>query len=71
METDGVSPGSVSASFSSVSLLWQPVVAAAVAWLVLDEKLTWLQGVGALIVLSGIAVASGTISRASRRPKIG
>ena len=63
--------GHLPASFSSVSLLWQPVVAAAVAWLVLDEKLTWLQGVGALVVLSGIAVASGTIGRASRRPKTG
>ncbi len=60
--------GHLPASFSSVSLLWQPVVAAAVAWLVLDERLTWLQGVGALVVLSGIAVASGTIGRASRRP---
>lgn len=61
--------GHLPASFSSVSLLWQPVVAAVVAWLVLDEKLTWLQGVGALVVLSGIAVASGTIGRAARRPK--
>lgn len=63
--------GHLPASFSSVSLLWQPVVAAAVAWLVLDERLTWLQGVGALVVLSGIAVASGTIGRASRRPPTG
>ena len=63
--------GHLPASFSSVSLLWQPVVAAAVAWLVLDEKLTWLQGVGALVVLSGIAVASGTIGRRSRRTTAG
>ena len=53
--------GHLPASFSAVSLLWQPVVAAFVAWLVLDEKLTWLQGLGALIVLAGIAAASGVI----------
>lgn len=59
--------GHLPASFSSVSLLWQPVVAAMVAWLVLDEQLTWLQGVGALIVLAGIAAASGTIESTRRR----
>jgi len=53
--------GHLPASFSAVSLLWQPVVAAFVAWLVLDEKLTWMQGVGAVIVLAGIAAASGVI----------
>ncbi len=53
--------GHLPASFSAVSLLWQPVVAAFVAWLVLDEKLTWMQGVGAMIVLAGIAAASGVI----------
>jgi drug/metabolite transporter (DMT)-like permease len=58
--------GHLPASFSSVSLLWQPVVAAAVAWLVLDEQLRWLQGVGAVVVLAGIAVASGTLNGDSR-----
>lgn len=53
--------GHLPASFSAVSLLWQPVVAALVAWIVLGEQLTWLQGSGALIVLTGIAAASGTI----------
>jgi drug/metabolite transporter (DMT)-like permease len=51
--------GHLPASFSSVSLLWQPVVAAAVAWLVLGEGLRWVQGIGALVVLAGIAVAGG------------
>lgn len=51
--------GHLPASFSSVSLLWQPVVAAAVAWWLLGERITWLQGIGALVVLTGIAVAGG------------
>lgn len=51
--------GHLPASFSSVSLLWQPVVAAGVAWIVLDEPLRWSQGIGGAIVLAGIAVASG------------
>lgn len=59
--------GHLPASFSAVSLLWQPVVAACVAWLVLGEKLTWLQGVGALIVLTGIATAGGMIRFDRRR----
>lgn len=53
--------GHLPASFSSVSLLWQPVVAAVVAWVVLGERLQWLQGVGAVVVLAGIAVASGLL----------
>lgn len=59
--------GHLPASFSSVSLLWQPVVAAAVAWVVLGERLHWLQGLGAVVVLAGIAVASGTLN-AGRHP---
>jgi drug/metabolite transporter (DMT)-like permease len=58
--------GHLPASFSSVSLLWQPVVAAAVAWLVLGEPLGWLQGFGAAVVLSGIALASGVLNSSSR-----
>jgi len=59
--------GHLPASFSAVSLLWQPVVAAAVAWAVLGEQLHWLQGAGAVVVLAGIVVASGTLN-ASRHP---
>ncbi len=44
-------------SFSSVSLLVQPVAAAIFAWLILDEVLTWWQGLGGLVVLAGIALA--------------
>jgi drug/metabolite transporter (DMT)-like permease len=51
--------GHLPASFSSVSLLWQPVVAAVVAWWVLGEAIQPGQAVGAVVVLAGIAVASG------------
>jgi drug/metabolite transporter (DMT)-like permease len=46
------------ASFSSVSLLVQPVVAALLAALILHEGLRPLQVAGGLVVLAGIAVAS-------------
>lgn len=59
--------GHLPASFSSVSLLWQPVVAAVVAWVVLGERLQWLQGIGAVVVLAGIAVASGVLNSGDRR----
>ncbi|MCP4359973.1 MAG: DMT family transporter [Chloroflexi bacterium] len=45
------------ATFSSVSLLWQPVMAALLAWLILGEALSFLQILGGGIVLAGIIVA--------------
>jgi drug/metabolite transporter (DMT)-like permease len=45
------------AAFSSVSLLFQPVMAALFAWLMLSEPLGALQGVGAVVVLAGIWLA--------------
>jgi drug/metabolite transporter (DMT)-like permease len=45
------------ASFSSLTLLIQPVVAAFVAWLVLHEPLGALQATGGAIILLGILVA--------------
>jgi drug/metabolite transporter (DMT)-like permease len=45
------------AAFSSVSLLFQPVMAALFAWLLLHEPLVALQVLGGLIVLAGIYVA--------------
>jgi len=59
--------GHLPASFSSISLLWQPVVAAAVAWLVLDERLRWMQAIGAVVVLAGITVASGVLKKRTVR----
>ena len=45
------------AQFSSVSLLFQPVMAAVFAWALLSETLAPLQIVGGLIVLAGIYIA--------------
>lgn len=50
------------ASFSALSLLIQPVVAAVLAWMILSEPLTPLQALGGLVVLAGIAVANRTAS---------
>lgn len=45
------------ASFSSVTLLLQPVLSAVFAWLLLSEALTPFQILGGVIVLAGIFVA--------------
>lgn len=45
------------ATFSSVSLLLQPAVAALLAWLILGEALGPSQGLGAAMILAGIYLA--------------
>jgi len=45
------------AAFSSVSLLFQPVMAAAFAWVLLSEPLAPLQVAGGFVVLAGIYLA--------------
>ncbi len=45
------------ASFSSLSLLLQPAVAALLAWIILAEPLGLVQAFGAAVILCGIAVA--------------
>jgi drug/metabolite transporter (DMT)-like permease len=45
------------AAFSSVTLLLQPVLAAAFGWMVLSETITMWQSLGALVVLLGIYLA--------------
>lgn len=45
------------AAFSSLTLLLQPVVAAILAWALLNESITAMQALGGLIVLAGITVA--------------
>jgi drug/metabolite transporter (DMT)-like permease len=45
------------AAFSSVSLLFQPVMAAVFAWVLLGEPLAALQIAGGLVVLAGIYLA--------------
>lgn len=49
--------GRLPAPFTSVTLLVQPVVAMAAAWLLLQEALAPVQLLGAVIVLAGIQVA--------------
>lgn len=44
------------ATFSSVGLLAQPVIAAALAWALLGETLGWVEIGGALVVLAGIRI---------------
>jgi len=51
------------AGFSSVGLLFQPVMAALFAWALLGESLSALQIAGGLVVLAGIALARrGSVS---------
>ena len=54
--------GHLPASFSSVGLLWQPVVAALLAWVALGEPLSWWQIAGGVVVLAGIGAASRAYS---------
>lgn len=44
-------------AFSSLTLLLQPVVAAILAWVVLNEPVGLMQAIGGIIVLTGIMVA--------------
>jgi drug/metabolite transporter (DMT)-like permease len=48
----------ISASVSSVMLMWQPVVAAILAWLILNEPLTPARVAGGLVIILGIAIAT-------------
>ena len=54
------------ASFSSVSLLVQPVAAALLAWLILGEALGPIEAAGGALVLAGIWVSA----RASLAPRV-
>lgn len=45
------------ASFSAVALLSEPLFAAAIAWIVLNEAVTPLQGAGGVVILIGIIIA--------------
>ena len=59
------------AAFSSVSLLFQPVVAAFAAWLLFGEALGPLQGLGAVVVGIGVAVARQGSLKTTKRPAEG
>lgn len=45
------------AAMGAVGLLLQPALAAVIAWIVFDEAMGWLQGLGAAIILAGIVLA--------------
>jgi drug/metabolite transporter (DMT)-like permease len=60
--------GHLPASFSSVSLLWQPVVAAVAARLVLGEHVRSVQAIGAVVVLLGIGWAGTPPARPAPSP---
>lgn len=49
--------GHLPASFSSLSLLLQPAVAALLAWVILHEPVGWRQALGGVIILTGIITA--------------
>jgi drug/metabolite transporter (DMT)-like permease len=53
------------ASFSSVSLLVQPVAATLLAWLILGEAFGGLQALGGVVVLAGILTCRLTMARAA------
>jgi drug/metabolite transporter (DMT)-like permease len=62
----------IGASMSSMVTYLMPIFAIAVGVLVLDEHLTWYQPVGALVVLTGVAVSQGVVRRrvrSGRKPK--
>jgi drug/metabolite transporter (DMT)-like permease len=50
--------GHLPASYSSVGLLLQPVLASFLAWMLFEEKLSLVQLLGGLVVLAGIGLAT-------------
>ena len=56
----------IGASMSSMVTYLMPIFAIIVGVLVLDEHLTWYQPVGALVVLTGVAVSQGLVRRPAR-----
>jgi drug/metabolite transporter (DMT)-like permease len=49
--------GRLPASLTSVVVLVQPVAAAILGWLMFSERVSWMQGLGAVILLAGVVVA--------------
>jgi drug/metabolite transporter (DMT)-like permease len=48
----------ISAAISSVLLMWQPVVAALLAWWILHESITKVRALGGLVIIAGIVLAT-------------
>lgn len=49
--------GRLSAPFASVGLIWQPAMAALLAWWLLAEAIGPMQGIGCAVIVAGIMVA--------------
>jgi drug/metabolite transporter (DMT)-like permease len=60
--------GRVPTALASVAVLVQPVVAAALGWILFGEAITPVQGLGALLALAGVAVAQSA-GRAAPPPE--
>lgn len=58
------------ASFSAVGMLSEPLFAALIAWAVLSEAVTPLQGLGGAVILAGIAISRPLPDRALARPSV-
>ena len=63
--------GHLPASFSSVGLLLQPVLAAILAAAIFNERLTFLQVLGGLITLGGVVLASRATLGNDPPPRVG
>lgn len=59
--------GRVPAPAASVAMLLQPIVAGGLGWILFDEAIGRLQGLGAVITLSGVALAQA-VSRPAAQP---
>ena len=60
--------GHLPASFTSLSLLWQPMVATAVAWILFGEFLRPIQFLGAATLMAGLLIANkDAVTRAAKR----
>jgi drug/metabolite transporter (DMT)-like permease len=57
------------ASFSAVGMLSEPLFAALIAWAVLGEAVTPLQGLGGAVILTGIAISRPRTESALARPQ--
>jgi len=48
----------IPAAVSSVLLMWQPVIAALLAWWILHERITAVRAAGGLVMIAGILIAT-------------
>jgi drug/metabolite transporter (DMT)-like permease len=56
--------GRLPTALAAVTVLVQPVVAAALGWLIFSERVTPVQGLGAAVLLAGVVLAQASAARA-------